>query len=146
MEQCEPPRFAESTRDPEERCEDGDEVRGKSLTTTDSYDCRICGYKAADVGSLSHHLHSVHPVTSLPGPSSLKGEKRRRKEEAAEDDDDDDDAAAEDDVAAAQAPDVDGEQSPERQKVTNVETEKLYCFLKQYLPILNLMQMAGKVG
>ncbi|KAL6490874.1 hypothetical protein MHYP_G00012190 [Metynnis hypsauchen] len=122
MEQCEPPRFAESTRDPGERREDGNEVRGKSLTTTDSYDCRICGYKAADVGSLSHHLHSVHPVTSLPGPSSLKGEKRRRKEEEAEDDDDD---AAEDDVTAAKAPDVDREQSPERQKSPPVENPEL---------------------
>ncbi|KAI4876615.1 hypothetical protein NFI96_020559, partial [Prochilodus magdalenae] len=107
MEHCEPPRFVESTRDPEERGEDGSEVRGKSLTTTDSYDCRICGYKAADVSSLSQHLHSVHPVTSLPGPNSRKGEKSggKKKEEEEEDVDDD-----------AHAPDVDGKQSPERQK------------------------------
>ncbi|XP_026867231.2 homeobox and leucine zipper encoding b [Electrophorus electricus] len=57
-----------------------DVARGK-IVTIDDYDCRICGYKAADVRGLSQHLHTSHPVTALPGPSSLNGETRRGKKE-----------------------------------------------------------------
>lgn len=104
MEQCEPPRPAE--RASEDRSADGGRagVGGKSLTTADGYDCRICGYKAADVGSLSQHLRSVHPVTSLPGPSSLREE----------DGDEDSDADVQD-----------AEQSPEVQKIPPVENPEL---------------------
>ncbi|XP_072543602.1 homeobox and leucine zipper encoding b [Salminus brasiliensis] len=114
MEQCEPPRLAESKRGPVERREDGNRngVGGKSLTTPDGYDCRICGYKAADVGSLSQHLRSVHPVTSLPGPSSLRGEKGGGKEEEDKDGD----------VKAAGG---DGVQCPERRKSPPVENPEL---------------------
>lgn len=44
---------------------------------SDAYECRICGYKAADVCSLSQHLHSVHPVTALPSTSSAKDEESK---------------------------------------------------------------------
>uniref|UniRef100_A0A8B9JNE6 Zinc fingers and homeoboxes protein 1-like n=3 Tax=Astyanax mexicanus TaxID=7994 RepID=A0A8B9JNE6_ASTMX len=118
MEQCEPSRAAE--RAPEERSTgvERNGVGGKSLMTADGYDCRICGYKAADVCSLSQHLHSVHPVTSLPGPSSLREEKGGGKEEE-EDGDEDSDADIQDAV-------VDGKQSPERkQKSPPVENPEL---------------------
>ncbi|XP_066536577.1 homeobox and leucine zipper encoding b [Hoplias malabaricus] len=90
MERSEPPRSAEVG---------GGESGRKSSSTTDGYDCRICGYKAADVGSLSQHLRSVHPVTSLSTPTSRTGEKSGGKE-----------------VEDALPPLVDGEQSPDRKK------------------------------
>ncbi|XP_026072258.1 zinc fingers and homeoboxes protein 1-like [Carassius auratus] len=34
-------------------------------TVKDTYECRICSYKARDVKCLSQHLHAAHPVTSL---------------------------------------------------------------------------------
>ncbi|XP_076843448.1 homeobox and leucine zipper encoding b [Brachyhypopomus gauderio] len=58
----------------------GDEGRGEGAGTED-YGCRICGYKASDVCGLSQHLHSSHPVTTLPGPSSLNDEGHDRGQE-----------------------------------------------------------------
>ncbi|XP_027034146.2 homeobox and leucine zipper encoding b isoform X2 [Tachysurus fulvidraco] len=73
MQQCEPPQ---------QQCEDNRKLEAKTRDSeeSDAYECRICGYKAADVCSLSQHLHSVHPVTALPGPSSVNDESKGASE------------------------------------------------------------------
>lgn len=78
MQQCEPPQQQqqrEENRKLEARaCAEAETGESEG---SDSYECRICGYKAAGVCSLSQHLHSVHPVTALPGPSSAKDEESK---------------------------------------------------------------------
>ncbi|XP_026792555.1 homeobox and leucine zipper encoding b [Pangasianodon hypophthalmus] len=82
MQQCEPPQQQQQQRQQREENRKL-EARGSAEAETgdsdasDAYECRICGYKAADVCSLSQHLHSVHPVTTLPGPSSAKDEESK---------------------------------------------------------------------
>ncbi|GAA6091525.1 homeobox and leucine zipper encoding b isoform X1 [Tachysurus ichikawai] len=73
MQQCEPPQ---QQREDNRQLE----VKTRDSKESNAYECRICGYKAADVCSLSQHLHSVHPVTALPGPSSVKDESKRASE------------------------------------------------------------------
>lgn len=76
MQQCEPPQQQrEENRKLEARVSAEAETRDSEAS--DAYECRICGYKSADVCSLSQHLHSVHPVTALPGSSSAKDEQSK---------------------------------------------------------------------
>lgn len=81
MQQCESPQQQrEENRKLEAR--GSAEAETGDSEASDAYECRICGYKAADVCSLSQHLHSVHPVTALPGPSLAKDEESKGADEA----------------------------------------------------------------
>ncbi|KAF4089037.1 hypothetical protein AMELA_G00061840 [Ameiurus melas] len=76
MQQCEPPQQQrEENRKLEARV--SAEAETGDSEASDAYECRICGYKTADVCAFSQHLHSVHPVTALPGPSSEKDEESK---------------------------------------------------------------------
>ncbi|KAF7706563.1 zinc fingers and homeoboxes protein 1-like isoform X1 [Silurus meridionalis] len=73
MQQCKPPQQqrqqSEENRKLEAETGDSD--------SSDAYECRICSHKAADVCSLSQHLHSVHPVTALPGSGTARHEESK---------------------------------------------------------------------
>lgn len=74
MQQCEPPR---QQREENRKLEARASAEAETECVSDAYECRICGYKAADVCSLSQHLHSVHPVTALPGTASANDEESK---------------------------------------------------------------------
>ncbi|XP_060791261.1 homeobox and leucine zipper encoding b isoform X2 [Neoarius graeffei] len=83
MQQCEPPQQQQQQREENRKLEArvSTEAETGDSKASDAYECRICGYKASDVCSLSQHLHSVHPVTALPGPSSAKDEESKGADE-----------------------------------------------------------------
>ncbi|KAF7706559.1 hypothetical protein HF521_019813 [Silurus meridionalis] len=67
---------------PQQQRQQSEENRKLEAETGDSessgaYECRICSHKAADVCSLSQHLHSVHPVTALPGSGTARHEESK---------------------------------------------------------------------
>lgn len=77
MQQCEPPQQQQREENRKLEARVSAEAETGNSEASDSYECRICGYKTADVCSFSQHLHSVHPVTALPGPSSEKDEENK---------------------------------------------------------------------
>ncbi|TSN12245.1 Zinc fingers and homeoboxes protein 2 [Bagarius yarrelli] len=87
MQQCEHPRQqqrCEENRKLEVRLSVEAEKEARDSEASDAYECRICGFKAKDVCSLSQHLHSVHPITAPACSSSAKDDSKDKGDQTSE--------------------------------------------------------------